>query len=265
MATSTERPAPPTRRSAGPASITVTAVVACLLASLGLAAIAYAIGTSLSSTYQSFGLIRVAVPSQQGAIDPVVTAANDTASQYAQLVSSQPVATLTAARLGVSPATLRGKISGSTTGAQNLVQVAVTGDSAAAATRRAAAATISVQHYISALNASASSQYLAEVQRGLAPVDRQITRALVRIARTRPSGRSANTVVLQALNTQRAQLLGEVARDAASNRPTLQLVESSSPATVVSPKPKLYALVALVVGLIVFGRLAFVLVRRQIA
>ena len=245
VATQTEQREPPsTNRPPGRSSIAVKAITACVVASIALAAIAYVVGKTLPSTYQSSGLIRVAVPSQQGAIDPVVTAANDTATQYAQLVSSQPIARRTAHKLGTSTATVRGKISGSTVGAQNLVQVTVTADTAAAASARAAAATLSVQQYISGLNAVASAQYIHDVQRGLASVDRRITKVMIRTSKARPSARSADTVVLQSLNSQRDQLLGQVARDAASNRPTLQLIEASTSPTVISPKPKLYALVA---------------------
>lgn len=250
-------------KSGGLASITARAVALCLLASIGLAVIAYGVGKTLPPTYQSSGMIRVAVPSQQGVVDPVVTAANDTASQYAQLASSQPVAAMTAARLHLSSTALRGKINGSTVGAQNLVQVTVSSGSAGGATSGAAAATASLQRYITGLNSAAGAQYIAEVQSSLAGVNRRIGKLTVRIARDTPSAAAANAVVLESLNSERDQLLGQVARDAASNRPTLQLVQASSPASVVSPQPKLYALAAFVVGLIISGRLAFVLVRRR--
>lgn len=219
-------------------------------------------GKAISATYQSDGLIRVALASQGGINDPVVTAANDIATQYAQLASSQPVAVLAASKLGLPTSSLSGKINGSTVSAQNLVQVTVTADSAAQAEARAAAASAALAQYISGLNGSESTQYVARVRRSLAQITQMIRTLTARIAKDPPGQRSTDTILLESLNTQENQLLGQVARDAASSQPSLQIVNASTPATVVTPRPALYALVAFVVALIITGRAAFVLGRR---
>jgi capsular polysaccharide biosynthesis protein len=243
--------------------ITFRAGAVCVVVALAVAGVAYGVGSLLTKTYQSYGLIRVALPSQQGIIDAVVTAANDTASQYAQLASSQPVQALTAKKLGVAPSTLDGKISGSTFGAQNLVQVTVTGRSRAAATARTSAATSSLLEYVSGLNASAGSSYLTEAQRGLADINRRLARITARLAKDRAAQRSTDTILANSLAIQQDQLQGQIARDAASDHPSLQLVDSATSPTLVSPQPLLYAAVAFVVALVVAVRVAFAVRRPE--
>lgn len=218
-------------------------------------------GSVLPATYSSDGLIRVALASQQGIQDPVVTAANDIASQYAQLASSQPVTILTAAKLGVTPRSLDGKINGSTLSAQNLVQVTATGDSSSVAVARAGAATTSLQQYVTKLNAQQTGQYVSVAQSGLRQTNANIAQLSARLAKDSPAGRTADSLVIASLNSTRDQLLGQIARDAAGNQPALQVVEVASPASKTLPKPWLYALVAFVVALIISLRVAYVRAR----
>ncbi len=257
-------PAPDPEKAGRPiGQIGVRAAAVCLALSVVIGLVAYVVGKALPSTYQSYGLIRVALPSQQGVIDPVVTAANDIASQYAQLASSRPVEKLVASRLGVSPQSLDGKIIGSTVGAQNLVQVTATAGSRKTAVARAAAASDSLRVYITNLNAQAGSQYVAGVNGGLRSIDRSLSQLTGRLRKDKGAALTADTTAIQTLTSQRDQLVGQVARDAASNEPSLQVVNASTGPTVTSPKPKLYALVAFIVALLVTGRAAFVLSRRR--
>lgn len=245
----------------GPVSVRLTAI--CVAASFAAAILAYGVGKLIPATYQSSGLLRVAVPAQGGVNDPVVLAANDSATQYALLATTEPVARLSAEKLGVPESRLRGTISGSTVSAQNLVQVTVTGDSPGSAVARASAATVSLARYITLLNARESNQYVARVQRGLAQSNATLRSLTARLATDSPAERTADTSMLQTLDSQHAQMLEDVARDAAGDQPSVQVVNPSSPATVLSPQPKLYALVVFVVALIVSIRAAFVVSRRH--
>jgi hypothetical protein len=258
-------PAPQPGRPSQPSAekITVRAAAICLLLSVVFGAIAYVVGQALPSTYQSSGLIRVAVPSQQGAIDPVVTAANDIASQYAQLASSAPVAARAATGLGVSANSLNGKITGGTVSGQNLVQVTASAHSARTASARAAAASAALTGYITALNTQAAARYVSGVTGGLTTINRSLGQLTIQLRHDKAPARAADRGALQSLSSQRDQLLGQVARDAASNEPSLQVVNASTGATLTSPKPKLYALVAFIVALLLTGRAAFVLSGRR--
>jgi hypothetical protein len=241
----------------------VRTVAICLAVSVLVAGVAYVVGKALPSTYQSYGVIRIVLASQGGISDPVVTAANDTATQYAQLAASAPVTALAARTLQIPASTLRGKITGSTLGAQNLVQVIATAPSSSSAMRRAAAASAALQRYLTNLNAQESAQYVARVQNSLAQVTAEVRALSARLAQDSPTQRATDAILLESLNNQHDQLLGQVARDAASNQPTLQVVDSATPATVLVPVPKLYALVAFIVALIITGRAAFVLTMRR--
>jgi capsular polysaccharide biosynthesis protein len=246
-----------------PAKLVPAAVALVLAISLLIGALAYVVGTALPSVYQSTGLIRVTVLSQQGINDQVVTASNDLASQVAQLAVSQPVVGMAAQSLGVGTGSLNGKITGSTLGAQNLVQVTATASSRGAAARRAAAATVALARYQQSLNGAAVNQYVAMVAGALGPLDRSIQTTSGRIAKDSALLRPADAVQLETLLATRSQVVGQVSRDAASNVPRLQVVSATSNPSTVYPKPALYALVAFLVALIVTGRLAFMVVSRR--
>lgn len=246
------------RRSLVPGAVTVVVAV-----SLLIAAIAYVVGSALPAVYQSSGLVRIVVLSQQGRSDGVVTAENDTATQLVQLAESQPVLDSAGASLGVSSGSLGGKITASTLGAQNLVQVQATGDSPRSARARAIAATQALAAYAGGLNAQAVGQYLSGVQSALGPISQQISATYARISKDSAVLRAADTLELETLLATRSQVVGQVARDAASNRTSLQVVSYSSAPSVVYPKPALYALVAFIAALILVGRLGFMAVSRR--
>jgi hypothetical protein len=241
-----------------PGAVTVVVAV-----SLLIAAVAYVVGSALPAVYQSSGLVRVVVLSQQGRTDGAVTAENDTATQLVQLADSQPVLDSAAAQLGVSSGSLAGKITASTLGAQNLVQVQATGDSRGRARARALAVTQAVARYVGGLNTQAAVQYLDTAQSALGPISRQISATYARISKDSAVLRAADTLELETLLATRSQVVGQVARDAASNQTSLQVVSYSGAPSVVYPKPALYALVAFIAALILVGRLGFMAVSRR--
>jgi capsular polysaccharide biosynthesis protein len=232
--------------------------VVCVVISVAAAAAAYAIGNSLHRVYQSSGTIRVGVPTQGGIDDPVVLAENDLATQDAQLAGSDPVKALAARSLGVSPGSLDGKLSGSTVGAQNLIQVTANGNSRAQAQARARAGVQALKRYLDQLTTQQSAEYLSALRRGVSGSS---------LPSPVPSGTSLGAADRRQLAIsaagQRDQLLGQGIHDAAGNKPTFQVVDSGTSGGLTSPKPKLYALVALLVALIVTVRIAFLLGRRR--
>jgi capsular polysaccharide biosynthesis protein len=233
--------------------ISLKALVVCLCVAAIAAGGAYGVGKSLTPVYQSTSTIRVTAHQQGGLNDPVITASNDLAAEYAQLVSSDQIRALTAKALGVTVASINGKLSGSTVNAQNLLQVTATADSASAAVARAAAAGRVVHTYINALVQQQSIQYLASVHRGVSNDMRK--QSVIGIS---PVGVPGEQLAAQLANG-RAQVVGEAVRDAASNQPVLQLIDLGTGASETSPQPKLYAVVALIIALVLTLRLAFVL------
>lgn len=229
-------------------SIGFRAAALCLIVSVVAAAGVYGVSGALPPVYQASGTIRVAVPSQGGITDPNVTAANDLATQYEQLVSSGAVQVMAASALHVPVNSLDGTISGSTVAAQNIVQVTATAGSAGVAQARAVAAVDAVHRYLTNLTYRQNQHYLGALSQG-------ITRATDPPGSTAPSSPAAANA--------RVTLMAQAQLDAAGNQPSFQVIDRSASASETSPRPKLYALVAFVVALIVSARLAFVVSRRR--
>jgi capsular polysaccharide biosynthesis protein len=232
--------------------VKLTTAVLCLVVSLIAAAAAYEIGHHLTATYAASGTIRVALSAQGGVNDQSVIAQNDLATQYSQLVNSPSVEQLAAKRLGVPVSDLSGKLSGSTVDAQNILQVNATGATSSEAESRARAGVQAVTAYLTHATEQQAAQYLARLQRN---VTTQIPDPYPQLNTQRV------TRLRDSLVGVRAGFLGEGARDAAGDRPTLQVVNPGGSASETAPKPKLYALVAFVVALIVTARVAFMISR----
>jgi capsular polysaccharide biosynthesis protein len=60
-----------------------------------------------------------------------------------------------------------------------------------------------------------------------------------------------------ALVGARAAALTQAIHDAAGSQPSFQIIDQTSSASETSPKPKLYALIAFMVALLLSGRVAF--------
>ncbi len=230
------------------APLPLRVALACFAVSVLAAVLAYGIGHRLPPVYQSSGTIRVATATQNGIADSNVTAENDLASQYAQLVGSNSVVAMTAKALGVPPQTLSGKISGSTVGAQNVLEVTATASTAGAAVARAQAAASAVALYLTQLTVQFNTAYAIRLES--------------RIRNTALPGETAPNQppqVLAANANSRETALFQALRDAAGNQPSFQIVDAAGAAAQTAPKPKLYAIVAFVVVLLLSLRVAFVL------
>jgi hypothetical protein len=234
--------------------ISFKAFVLSVLGAVVVAVGAYAIANSLTPVYQSSSTVRVVAPTQGAIGDPNVTAVNDLASQYAQLVGSDAVRQRTAKILAVDPSTLDGKLSGSTLAAQNLVEVTASAGSPQLAENRSAAATHAIVTYITQLNRQLNAQYLAAVAHGV-------------VSSLQPQRLGHYGAVSGALGGEltnvRAQVVAQAVRDAAAGLPTLQAVDLGPSAGQTAPKPKLYALAALVVVLLLALRVSFVVARNS--
>jgi capsular polysaccharide biosynthesis protein len=234
----------------GPVKLTTAAL--CLVIALIAAAAAYEIGHHLTATYAASGTIRVALSAQGGVNDQDVIAQNDLATQYSQLVNSPAVERLAAKQLGVPVTDLNGALSGSTLDAQNILQVTATGATSLEAEARARAGVEAVTAYLTHATQQQAAQYLARLQHN---VKTQIPDPYPQLNTNRVTRLRDNLVGV------RAGFLGQGARDAAGDQPTLQLVNPGGAASETAPKPKLYALVAFVVALIVTARVAFMISR----
>jgi capsular polysaccharide biosynthesis protein len=238
-------------------------LVPAVLVPLGVAAVVYLVANTLPATYESSAQFRVTVPNQAGLTEATVMAANDLATQYSQLAGATTVVNAAARALKIPPAALSGEIAGGTVNAQNLVQVTASTDSPGTAQARASAVANALRKYIDGINARQSSTYSRNVTSGLLPLDAEIARYTKRLNGASVTERANINLLLGSLLSQRQQVLASTARDTAAGRPTLQGIASASTAVKTSPRPKLYALVALVAAALIAGRIAFLLLRRR--
>jgi capsular polysaccharide biosynthesis protein len=253
-----QRRQPPARRRSA-----FLILVPAVLVPLGVAAVVYVVANTLPATYESSAQFRVTVPNQAGLTEATVMAANDLATQYSQLAGATTVVNAAARTLKIPPAALSGEIAGSTVNAQNLVQVTASTDSPGSAQARASAVANALRKYIDGINARQSSTYSRNVSSGLLPLDAEIARYTKRLNGASVTERANINLLLGSLLSQRQQVLASTARDTAAGRPTLQGIASASTAVKTSPRPKLYALVALVAAALIAGRIAFLLLRRR--
>lgn len=234
----------------------IAGVLVVLVVGVALAAVVYAVSGTISPTYSSSSTMIVNVNGGSGITDVSVSAANDLASQYAQLANSAPVTHRAEKALGVPAGSLDGKLAGSTVSAQNIIKVTATAGAAAAAQARANAAADALVNYVTAINAKQATKYAAAVTFRLKPIDKQIAAVERRISHGSADARRNASVVLANLVTQRQQVQSTIAQNAAGSQPNLQKVTPATGGSKTSPKPGLYALVALIIVLLIGGRIA---------
>lgn len=228
-----------------------------------VAGLVYAISDSVAGRYQSSAVVRVSVQATGGISDPAVTAANDLASQFAQLASATPVLEAAEARLGGEGGKLSGEVSAGTIAAQNLIRISVTGSSSASARTRTTAVAHAFVRYVNDLDAAQAAKYAKAVISKLAPLDSEIAAARKQVLSSNAETQRDATVLLSTLISQQQTILSSVAQSSAAAQPSLQLVSVGSTASKVSPKPSLYAAVALLATLLLLGRLLYVVGLRR--
>ena len=190
------------------------------------AAITFGISHLVPATYSSSATIRVSGQPVNGVLS-AVTASNQLAKQYAEIVDSPAVLSAAADTLHTSTSTLRSSVSAGTVNDQNLVSISADGSSPSVAARRADVVARSFIGYIRHANA----RQALSVARGL--------------------------------NGGRATDLSSQAADAAvAAQPSVESVGPAGVGAKVSPKPVLYSLIAFAVAALIAAQ-AFVVVRSR--
>jgi capsular polysaccharide biosynthesis protein len=236
-----------------------------VIAAVVIAAATYEISNRIPARYSSSATVAVQVSGN----DPNATtqAADSLASQYAQQVSAQPVLASSSGILHQSEGVLAPAVSGGVVGDQNLISIQASGSSPQEAQRRAAVVTGAFVRYIADVALRQSKSYDANSTQQLAPLDSQIAKVTRQISRFGGSQASARYLALQqsesTLLAERAVALANIAQTGVGGHPSLSLVNYAGPGGQVSPKPKLYAIVAFILSLLVVGRLVVYLAPRK--
>jgi hypothetical protein len=224
----------------------------------------YVVSDQVAARYQSSAIVRVSVQATSGISDPAVTAANDLASQFAQLASTAPVVDAAAAHLGNRETGLGSSVTAGTIAAQNLIRISVTGSSPAQAQKRTTTVAEAFVAYVNRIETRQATHYANAVTSKLGPLEREIATARQKLSSTNAEVQRNATVLLSALVGQERTVLNSVAQSSAAAQPDLQIVAPGGTATKVSPKPTLYAAVGFLATLLLLGRLLYIIgVRRR--
>ncbi len=237
-----------------------------LVAAVAIAIGTYVIAGLVPAEYKSSATLVV----QVSGVNPneTATAANSVASQFAQDVTAQAVITNAAKRLSTKDANgLSSAVSGGTVAAQNVVQITATGNSPGQAQRRATAVTAGLTKYAHTLVEAQAQAYARAARAQLAPISAQIagiTSELSKIPSAQQSSSHALALqsTLSTLVAERASAGAAIAQQATGGEPSVTHLDEAQPGAQTAPKPKLYAVAAFVLALILLWRLIVFLVPR---
>jgi capsular polysaccharide biosynthesis protein len=226
-----------------------------------VAAATYLVSERVPATYASSAEVAVQVSGTD--INDTTLGANNLADQYAQIVNSTQVLSAADRLIGDSGGIPSSSVTGGAVAAQNLVSIRATASSPGLAAKRANAVTTAFIRYITLQVSQQASGYQKTSSVELKPLNAQIaqTQAALASAGSASSGSaiSPRTLTLeQTLDTliaQRAAALGSIAQTAVAGRPAVTLVSVAGAGSQVAPKPKVYALVGLLLALLILARL----------
>jgi uncharacterized protein involved in exopolysaccharide biosynthesis len=237
-----------------------------LLTAVAVAAITYAICSVVSKTYAASATVSVSLPPSQAAVSSgqAVTAVGDLASQYAQVTTLAPVIDKAAKSSGISASVLANSVSAGTISGENLISIRGEARDPAAAGLRANAVATALATYIGEQNASQATSYSRAIKNELKPLNKQITAVTARINSTSLS-RSSQAVAESTLGTLLVQR-GELESTVVQNNSSLanaNVIARAGAGSIVSPKKKLYTLVALIVAALVAAQLSVTISQRR--
>jgi hypothetical protein len=227
-----------------------------VLIAVAVAALVYVVSSLLPATYQASATVLVTVRATSGISDPTVTAANDLASQYAQLVATTPVIDAADKTLGTALST--SSITAGTVNAENLIKINATSSTAARANASVNAVAQAFVAYVGRISAAQAADYVKLVTTNLAPLQALITAASQQQASGTAAQQAQATALLTTLVGEKQQVLGAAVQSSAATLPDVQLVSPGDGGSKTSPRPQLYALIAFIVVLLLLGRVLFV-------
>jgi capsular polysaccharide biosynthesis protein len=260
----THAPVPPSPSSPDRLGLLWRAKWVVLVVTALIAALTYGISSAMPAKYESSIVVRIAAQGgDNSASNLAVQASNDLASQYAQLVTAAPPIMEAASKLHIGSGTLAASVSASTVAAQNLVKITAQAPSPEGASTRARQVAQAFRVYVGHLTRRQGNDYANAVSARLKPLDDNIAQTRRQLQTGTASERLESLKILSNLLIQRQEFEASVAKSAASAQPTVQVLFSPSAGAKVSPKPKLYALIALIAGLILVSQIAITVLSRR--
>jgi capsular polysaccharide biosynthesis protein len=214
------------------------ALIAVIVA-VAAGALTYVISNAVPATYKASTQVQVTVNEASGLGQDSVLAGNQLTAQLAQLLPTDAVLSRPAAALEISTAKLRSALSVGSVAQQNILQVSTTASSKSTAELRATAVTAGLLAYMSRTARAQQHAYRQAVAGAVGAMNRQ----LAGLAGRRGKLTSAQLGVIQG----EAGAIAGQAQSLATSIPVLQVIQPATTANKVTPKPLLYAIVALLV------------------
>ncbi|HZU39713.1 MAG TPA: hypothetical protein VE992_01605 [Solirubrobacteraceae bacterium] len=234
-----------------------------LAAALVAAVLTYAISSAVAGTYRASTQLRVTVDGPAGLGQDSVLAGNQLTAQLVQVLPTDAVLSRPAAQLGLSTSKLRSTLSVGSVAQQNIIQISETGSSKAQAERRANAVTAGLIAFMARDARTQLSAYQRLVGGAITGLQAQLSR----LARAGGKLTPVQAAVLQgeagAIANQAGSLRGQLAQREATSVPIVQEIQPATTASKVSPRPLLYAIVALLVVAFVAVQLVSLAERRS--
>jgi len=220
----------------------------------------YVVSNSISPTYESSAQFRISVNESAGLSQDALLASNSLTAQLVQLLPTDAVLAAPAEQLGMSVSALRSAVSVGSVAQQNLLQITASGPSAAAARQRAGTVAHDFRAYMASDGTRQLSSYIHQLSLAIESTNKTIDR--LRGSRGGVAGSLAGALAVN-VKTEQA-LLSQFSQRARSAVPVVQQVQAAGPGGLVSPQPKLYALIAFLLAAFLGAQAAqFVRRRRQ--
>jgi capsular polysaccharide biosynthesis protein len=233
----------------------------------------YAISRHITPTYSSSSTVRVsATQAPGGSASDVVSASNDLAAQYAELVTSSAVLDPAASAARTTGGELSTHISAGTVSSQNLIRVTAQSPNREQAQVWANDVASSLSTYVKDQSAQQAATIQASLTSQLRPISREISALEASIDQQSASAvaGTAGYVRVQSeesqlteLLTTRSDLLTTTAVSIAADQPQVGVLFAAGAPTQVSPKPTLYAIIAAIGSLVAACEIALARARRR--
>jgi capsular polysaccharide biosynthesis protein len=223
----------------------------------------YRISSAVSPIYQSTAQLRIVVNEANGLGQDSLQASDDLTAQLVQLVPTDSVLTAPARQLGMSVSALNSSLSVGTVAQQNLMQITANAPSASEAQRRAATITSDFKSFM----VSDAQRQLASYVGSLSREIQRMNATEAQIAAKLRTATGGNATVLGtelgSIISQQQSLRSQLTQREATTVPVIQQVQAAGVGSKVSPRPTLYAIVALLVAGFVAAQIVVLTERRR--
>jgi capsular polysaccharide biosynthesis protein len=251
----------PSRKAGGLGLRIAIALVFVVLAG----AVTYVVSSRVPATYKSTSELRVSVNGSNGLGQDSIQASNELTAQLVQLLPTNAVLAKPAAKLGMSPSALQSAVSVGSVAQQNLLEISATGSSPAQAQRRAATVSDAFLSYMRNDARVQASSYMQVLQGGIRRMGERQAKLESQLNGVGTDTRAATVLEGQiaSIQSQQQTLQTDLAQREASSAPVIQPLQAAGAGSKVSPRPVLYAIVALVVAAFVAAQVLTLVQRRR--